>query len=70
MYIVKAEENQVEKIVDISIRAIEKNFPCAAEFNLDTPCWNGRTNAFYKKLGYQIVKVEDGFNFYRKRKDS
>ena len=26
---------------------IEKNFPCAAEFYLDTPCWNERTNAFY-----------------------
>lgn len=47
---------------------IEKNFPCATEFNLDTPCWNERTNAFYKKLGYQIIKVDDGFNFYRKRK--
>ena len=47
---------------------IEKNFPCADEFNLDTPCWNERTNAFYKKLGYRIIKVEDGFIFYRKRK--
>ena len=46
---------------------IEKNFPWAAEFDLDTPCWNKRTNAFYKRLGYQVVKVEDGFNFYRKR---
>ena len=47
---------------------IEKYFPFAAEFNLDTPCWNDRTNAFYKKLGYRIIKVEDGFIFYRKRK--
>ena len=47
---------------------IEKNFPWAAEFHLDTPCWNERTNAFYKRLGYRIIKVEDGFNFYRKRK--
>ena len=46
---------------------IEKFFPCATEFNLDTPCWNERTNAFYKKLGYQIIKVDDGFNFYQKR---
>ena len=30
--------------------------------------WNERTNAFYKKLGYRIIKVEDGFIFYRKRK--
>ena len=46
---------------------IEKNFPCASEFHLDTPCWNERTNAFYKRLGYQIIKVEDGFIFYQKR---
>ena len=47
---------------------IEKNFPWAAEFHLDTPCWNERTNAFYKKLSYRIIKVEDGFVFYQKRK--
>ena len=47
---------------------IEKNFPWAAEFHLDTPCWNERTNAFYKRLGYRITKVEDGFIFYHKRK--
>ena len=47
---------------------IEENFPYAAEFNLDTPCWNERTNAFYKRLGYRIIKVEDGFVFYQKRK--
>ncbi len=46
---------------------IEKHFPWAAEFDLDTPCWNERTNAFYKRLGYKIIKTEDGFNFYRKR---
>ena len=124
MYIVKAEEDQIEKIVDMSIRAfetdvnvggtkgdcppefdsiewhkqmareghlyqamividsiyhrkgygirlmecIENEFPCASEFNLDTPSWNERTNAFYKRLGYRIIKIEDGFVFYRKRK--
>ena len=47
---------------------IEKYFPWAAAFHLDTPCWNERTNAFYKRLGYRIVKVEDGFAFYQKRK--
>ena len=50
------------------MECIEKNFPCAAEFDLDTPCWNERTNAFYKRLGYRIIKVEDGFNYYQKRK--
>ena len=50
------------------MECIEKNFPCAAEFNLDTPCWNERTNAFYKRSGYQAIKAEDGFIFYQKRK--
>ena len=50
------------------MECIEKNFPCAAEFDLDTPSWNERTNAFYKRLGYRIIKIEDGFVFYRKKK--
>ena len=48
------------------MECIEKNYPFAAEFNLDTPSRNLRTNAFYEKLGYQIIKEEDGFVFYRK----
>ena len=48
------------------MECIEKNYPWAAAFDLDTPSWNLRTNAFYKKLGYQILKEEDGFVFYRK----
>lgn len=47
---------------------IEKHYPNAIEFNLDTPSWNERTNAFYKKIGYRIIKVEDGFVFFQKRK--
>jgi ribosomal protein S18 acetylase RimI-like enzyme len=50
------------------MECIEKDFPCDTEFNLDTPCWNERTNAFYKRLGYRIIKIEDGFVFYQKRK--
>lgn len=50
------------------MECIEDYFPEAAEFNLDTPSWNERTNAFYKRLGYRIVKVEDGFVFYQKRR--
>ena len=105
MYIIKAEAEQIEKIVNMSVRAFETDVnvggakgECppgfdsvewhkqmareghlyqamigndlvgAAEFHLDTPCWNERTNAFYKKLGYRIIKVEDGFVFYQKRK--
>lgn len=48
---------------------IEDQFPSASEFNLDTPSWNTRTNAFYKKLGYRIIKVEDGFVFYQKKRE-
>ena len=36
------------------MECIEKNFRDAAEFDLDTPCWNERTNAFYKRLGYSL----------------
>ena len=50
------------------MECIEKIFPWAIEFNLDTPCWNKRTNAFYERLGYRVIKTEDGFNFYQKRK--
>ena len=50
------------------MECIEEYFPCAAEFDLDTPCWNERTNAFYKRLGYRIIKIEDGSVFYRKRR--
>lgn len=53
------------------MECIEKNFPFAAEFDLDTPSWNKRTNAFYKKSGYRVMKVEDGFVFYQKsRRDT
>ena len=51
------------------MECIEKNYPDAAEFNLDTPSWNVRTNAFYKKIGYQIIKEDDGFVFYRKTRN-
>ncbi len=46
---------------------IEKLFPWASEFNLDTPCWNKRTNAFYQGLGYRLIKVDGGFHFYQKK---
>lgn len=47
---------------------IESAFPDIREFDLDTPSWNIRTNAFYTKLGYEKIKTEDGFAFYQKRK--
>ena len=48
------------------MECIEKHYPSAAAFHLDTPVWNKRTNSFYEKIGYQIIKEEDGFVFYRK----
>ncbi len=48
---------------------IESMFPEVAEFTLDTPIWNVRTNAFYTKLGYKEVKRDDEFVFYSKPQD-
>ncbi len=50
------------------MECIENEFPYVREINLDTPSWNVRTNAFYEKLGYQKVRSEDGFVFYKKEK--
>ena len=33
---------------------------------LDTPLWNVRTNAFYAKLGYCVVKRDEEFAYYQK----
>lgn len=52
------------------MECIENSFPYAIEFNLDTPGWNKRTNNFYRKIGYDIVKVEDGFVYYQKNRCS
>ncbi len=35
------------------MKCIENEFLDVSEINLDTPVWNVRTNAFYKKLGYK-----------------
>ncbi|MCQ2436524.1 MAG: GNAT family N-acetyltransferase [Clostridia bacterium] len=51
------------------MECIEEHYPFAVEFNLDTPIHNVRTNAFYKKTGYRVKKIEDGFVFYQKRRD-
>ena len=67
MLIVKAESDLVGAAIVFPDEK-EKNFPWSVEYNLDTPCWNERTNAFYRKLGYSVIRIEDGFVFYRKRK--
>ena len=48
------------------MRLVENIYSNVKEINLDTPIWNIRTNAFYKKLGYTEFKKEDGFVFYQK----
>ncbi|MBR3736501.1 MAG: GNAT family N-acetyltransferase [Lachnospiraceae bacterium] len=48
------------------MQEIEKMFPEAKEFTLDTPVWNARTNSFYLKLGYKEIKRDKDFVFYSK----
>ena len=48
------------------MQEIEKLFPEAKEFTLDTPVWNVRTNSFYAKLGYTEIKRNNDFVFYTK----
>lgn len=46
---------------------IENLFSDAGSFTLDTPLWNIRTNNFYQKLGYEIVKKDKEFAYYVKK---
>ena len=48
------------------MQEIEKMFPEAKEFTLDTPVWNARTNTFYAKLGYKEIKRDKDLVFYSK----
>ena len=48
------------------MQEIEKMFPEAKEFTLDTPVWNARTNTFYLKLGYKEIKRDKDLVFYSK----
>ena len=51
------------------MECIEMYFNHVKQINLDTPSWNVRTNSFYQKIGYTIIKEEDGFVFYHKELD-
>lgn len=42
----------------ILMSEVEKLYEDAGVFSLDTPQWNERTNAFYKKCGYEEVGKE------------
>ena len=48
------------------MQEIEGLFLDVKEFKLDTPIWNVRTNAFYKKLGYKEIKRDKGLVYYLK----
>mgnify|MGYP002522678722 CR=1 FL=1 len=48
------------------MQEIEALYPSAKEFTVDTPIWNIRTNAFYRKLGYTEVRRDNDFIYYSK----
>mgnify|MGYP003300882200 CR=1 FL=1 len=48
------------------MKMVETYYPSIKKIKLDTPLWNVRTNAFYKKLGYSEVKRDEGFVYYQK----
>jgi len=48
------------------MKCIESGFPSVTRFSLDTPAWNVRTNAFYKKCGYRVVKTDSEMVYYEK----
>ena len=50
------------------MQQIEAQFPEIRIFCLDTPIWNVRTNAFYRKLGYTEVRRDGDFVYYEKRR--
>ena len=52
------------------MQEIEALFPDIKTFQLDTPSWNTRTNAFYLKLGYSEVKRDEEFVYYSKQRAS
>jgi RimJ/RimL family protein N-acetyltransferase len=41
-------------------------YPEARVWNLETPPWNQRTKAFYRKLGFQVVRETETDIFFRK----
>ena len=50
------------------MQEIEALFPDIRSFTLDTPAWNSRTNAFYRKLGYTEIRRNDEFVYYSKER--
>jgi GNAT superfamily N-acetyltransferase len=49
------------------IEYIQNLYRDVSEWNLDTPKNNIRTNHFYVKCGFQLIKCEKELNFYSKK---
>ncbi|MBP7320311.1 MAG: hypothetical protein KA953_04555 [Lachnospiraceae bacterium] len=48
------------------MKKIEELYKEYGFFNLDTPTWNARTNAFYQKIGYTEISRDKDFVVYKK----
>ena len=48
------------------MKLVEAYYPGIRKIQLDTPLWNVRTNAFYRKLGYREMNRDEGFAYYQK----
>lgn len=51
------------------LRDIEELFPKVRTFELDTPVWNVRTNALYRKMGYVETGRSEDIVSYRKKRN-
>ena len=43
-----------------------ERYPQASIWRTDTPAWNTRTRPFYEKLGFRIVKEEEGLLLFER----
>ena len=48
------------------MKLVETYYSGIRKIKLDTPLWNIRTNAFYRKLDYCEVKQDEEFAYYQK----
>ena len=51
------------------MKMVESYYTGIRKIKLDTPLWNVRTNAFYRKLGYCEVGRDEEFAYYQKEFD-
>jgi ribosomal protein S18 acetylase RimI-like enzyme len=50
-----------------TFKFIFNTFPEVKTWALKTPKWNSRTPKFYKKVGFEIIREEERFNYFEKR---